>query len=120
MAKSIFLKIEGATPRNRILDFLIVHREFDYSLKDIAKFSKVGYTTLKSMKKELVKNKWIVFTRKVGKAKMYRLNIPSTKVKKFIEFYWSVVDSIVESEDHPKKHSSITSAPIMAVSARSW
>lgn len=118
MAKSIFLKIEGATPRNKVIDFFIVHREFDYSLKDIAKFSKIGYTTLKSMKKELIKNKWIVFTRKVGKAKMYKLNIKNAKVKKFVEFYWSVIDSVMESEEDFTKPQSTSAAPIMTVSAR--
>lgn len=95
---SIFLKKQSNTPKNRILDFLIVHQEFDYSLKDIARHSKVGYTTLKKLKKELVKNKWIVFTRKVGKAKMYKLNLKSRIVEKFIDFYWSVIDSEVEDK----------------------
>ena len=96
MSKSIFLKKEGNTPRNRILDFLLIHREFDYSLKDIARFSNVGYTTMKNIKKELEKDGWIIFTRKVGKAKMYKLNIQKPMVKKFIDFYWSVIESEVE------------------------
>ena len=91
--KSIFLKVEGNTIKNKILDFLIIHQEFDYSLTDIAKFSKISYTTMKRMKKILLKDKWIIPTRTVGKANMYKLNINHKKVQKFIEFYWSVIES---------------------------
>ena len=113
MTKSIFLKKQGSIPKNKILDFLIVHQEFDYSLKDIAKFSEVGYTTLKKMKNDLVKDGWIMFTRKVGKAKMYKLNLRSQKVKKFIEFYWSVIDEELE-EEKPKHYSGAPSAVPMS------
>ena len=47
MTKSVFLQEEGDTPKNRIWSFLIIHSEYDYSMKDIARYSKVGYTTLK-------------------------------------------------------------------------
>jgi len=114
---SIFLKKEGASPKNRILDFLIVSQEFDYSLKDIAKFSKLGYTTLKKVKNELVKEKWIVLTRTVGKAQMYKLNVSNKKVSKFMDFYWSVVESEVE---YQPKAEHITAARVgVPVSARS-
>jgi len=105
MTKSIFLKKQGSIPKNKVLDFLIVHQEFDYSLKDIARFSKIGYTTLKKMKNDLIKNKWIVLTREVGKAKMYKLNLNSSMVNKFVEFYWSVIDSEIESEKESKSYS---------------
>ncbi len=116
MNKSIFLIKEGNTPKNRILDFLIVHREFDYSLRDIARFSSIGYTTMKAIKKELIKDGWIVFTRKVGKAKMYKLNIEKTMVKRFIDFYWSVIESEVEPSKAPKTHttSSRIAVPVSA------
>lgn len=91
--KSIFIKKQGDTPKNRILDFLIVHQEFDYSLKDIAKFSGIGYTTLKKMQKELIQAGWMKFTRMVGKAKMYKLNLEDQVVVKFMAFYWQVIES---------------------------
>jgi len=91
--KSIFLNKEGASPKNRILDFLIVYQEFDYSLKDIAKFSKVSYSSMKTLKNELIRDKWIVLTRTVGKAQMYKLNLNNKKVSTFVDFYWSVIES---------------------------
>lgn len=90
---SVFLNLEGNTVRNRIWSFLIIHSEFDYSMKDIAKFSDVSYTALKEIWKILVKRKIVIFTRNIGKAKMYRLNRENLQVEKFINYYWSVVDS---------------------------
>ena len=105
MIQSIFLKTQGDSPKNRILDFLIVHQEFDYSLKDIAKYSGAGYATLKKMQKDLIANGWIILTRKVGKAKMYKLNLKSPVVNAFIDFYWSVVLSEVKNKENRKKPS---------------
>ena len=94
--KSVFLEKEGYCPKNKVLDFLIVAQDFDYSLKDIAKYADISYPCMKQLKKELIKGKWVVLTRKVGKAQMYKLNLRSKKVQKFIEFFWSVVNEKVE------------------------
>src|SRR3989344_7954632 len=101
--KSVFLETEGYTPKNRVLDFLIVAQDFDYSLKDIAKHTNVSYPCIKQLKKELVRDRWVIFTRKVGKAQMYRLNLKNRKVLKFVDFYWSVVNEEVEKELGIKK-----------------
>lgn len=98
MPKSIFLNEQGDTPKNRIWGFLIVHSEYDYSMKEIAKYSKVGYTTLKSIWKEFKQRKTVIQTRTVGKAKMYKLNIKNPVVEKFIDFYWAVVESVVKKD----------------------
>ena len=118
--KSVFLETEGYTPKNKVLDFLIIAQDFDYSLKDIAKYSKVSYPCIKQLKKELVKDKWINLIRKVGKAQMYKLNLKNKKVQKFIEFYWAVVNEGVEKElgINNKVHESYRSNAPLAVSAR--
>jgi hypothetical protein len=121
MPKSIFLQEEGNTPKNRIWSFLIVHSEYDYSMKDIARYSKVGYTTLKEIWKEFKEKKIVVQTRVVGKAKMYRLNLKNPVVNKFIDYYWAVVDSIVIRENKIKEEESphrLSLAGAVPVSAR--
>jgi len=95
---SVFLMLEGNTVRNRLWNFLIVHSEFDYSMKDIAKFSEVSYTSLKEIWKEFVKREIVKYTRDVGKAKMFTLNRDNPQVEKFIDYYWSVVSSEVEKD----------------------
>ncbi len=94
--KSVFLEREGYTPKNKVLDFLIIAQDFDYSLKDIAKYSKISYPCMKQLKNKLIRNKWIILTRKVGKAQMYKLNIKNKKVQKFVDFFWTVVNEEVE------------------------
>ena len=118
--RSVFLEREGYSPKNKVLDFLIVAQDFDYSLKEIAKHSNVSYPCIKQLKKELVKNKWITLTRKVGKAQMYKLNVKSQVVKKFMDYYWAVVESAVEeklgikSKDKIHEEAYKASAPLSA------
>ena len=100
---SAFLEVEGNTVKNRIWNFLIVNSEFDYSMKDIAKFADVSYTALKEMWKEFTKRKIVIHTRNVGKAKMYMLNRENTQVENFITYYWSVVKAEVHKQLHEKE-----------------
>ena len=119
--KSVFLQEEGNTPKNRILSFLIVHSEYDYSMKDIASYSDVGYTTLKEIWKDFREKNIVVETRIVGKAKMYKLNLKNTVVNKFIDYYWAVVDSVVRRENNIKdeeKESLRASVSAIPVAAR--
>ena len=87
---SLFLKAYGDNPKLRVLDFLLTFEDFDYSMKDIAKNSKVGYTTLKEFWDSLVKRNVVKQTRTVGEAKMYKLNISNPEVRSFSKFYWTV------------------------------
>lgn len=119
---SAFLRSEGNTVKNRIWGFLIVHSEFDYSMKDISRFSKVSYTALKKIWKELINRKIVIHTRMVGKAKMYKLNRGNSQVEKFIDYYWSVVEAVaikeLKKEDekinekYPKSLSSVSAVPV--------
>ena len=95
---SAFLRIEGNTVKNRLWSFLIIHSEFDYSMRDIAKFSKISYSSLKAVWKDFIKRKIVLHTRDVGNAKMYTLNRNNPSVEKFIEYYWTVVESAAQKE----------------------
>lgn len=85
-----FLGIVGDSPIFKVLDFLTVNDDFDYSMTDIAKLSEIGYSTLKLFWPKLEEEKIVISTRTVGKAKMYRLNCSNPVVKKFKEFYWTL------------------------------
>ena len=86
--KTAFLQIFGDSPILRVMDFLTVNEDFDYSMTDIAKHSGVGYSTFKLFLGNLEESKIIKQTRIIGKAKMYRLNFSNPAVKKFRDFYW--------------------------------
>jgi len=119
MEKSVFLQEVGDTPKHRIWSFLIVHAEYDYSMKDIARFAHVGYTTLKEIWKEFKERDIVTMTRVVGKAKMYKLNVKNPVVEKFIDYYWAVVAAVVKRENNMEDQNEKGHAPMsVPVSAK--
>lgn len=93
MNKTVFLKVFGDYPLNKVLDFLAIHEDFDYPMKEISIKSNVGYSTLKLFWKDLVKHKIVIKTRAIGKAKLYKLNKNSPIVQKFLNLYWAVTEA---------------------------
>ena len=83
--KSIFIRTFGDYPLIRVLDFLIYSRDFDYPLTEIAENSDVNYQTLKKVWARLEKNNFVVHTRKMGNAELYKINEDNETIKKLIE-----------------------------------
>ncbi|MFH0835868.1 MAG: hypothetical protein V1834_01770 [Candidatus Micrarchaeota archaeon] len=75
----------GDKPVPKVLDFFLVHRDWDYPLSTISEATGVSYRTIQNTVPQLVKNGFLVETRVVGKAKLYRLNANSPSVKKLGE-----------------------------------
>lgn len=93
--QSAFLEVFGDSPILKVLDFLVVNEDFDYSMTDIANFSEVGYSTLKLFWIKLEESNIVKQTRIVGKAKMYKLDYSNPIVKKFRDFYWETTKQSV-------------------------
>ena len=102
--QSIFLSIFGDSPILRVLDFLVVNEDFDYSMTDIASLSGVGYSTLKLFWSKLEKEGIVVNVRIVGKAKMYKLDLANPVMKKFRDFYWETTKQKVHEKEIQAKH----------------
>src|SRR3989344_2791545 len=83
--KSMFVEFFGDYPIIRVLDFLIENDIFDYSKKDICRNADVSWNTLETFWKKLEDNSIITYTRKVGKASMYKLNANAPLVKQLME-----------------------------------
>lgn len=84
--ESLLLKFLGReNPIVRVIDFLIDNEAFDYSKTEIAKGAGVSRTTLQKIWSTLEDLGIVVETRRVGRAKMYRLNKDNPIVRKFIE-----------------------------------
>lgn len=98
MGKSVFLETFGDSPINRVLDFLIVFDQFDYSMADVATKAGVGYSTIKELIIELTQKGLVIQSRISGKSKMYKLNKDNPLVKKFTEFYWNITEEAVRKE----------------------
>jgi hypothetical protein len=88
-------RLFGDSAIARILDFLTLYKDWDYSMTDIAKNSGVGWRTLLRLWPALEHYQVVELTRQVGKAKMYRLNERS-KVARTLEklaFQIPIVDA---------------------------
>jgi len=95
---SKFLKVIGNSPRNRILDFLLGETNHDFTLKEIAEKSRVGYATIKRIWKEFIKADLVKETRRIGKAILYTYNAKSKNGKAMRKFYLEILFKEVKKE----------------------
>lgn len=91
MATSIFIKYLGNSPKIRILDYLLTVRELDFSLTDIAENSGIGRATLYRLLDDMIKEKIIIPTRTVGRAKLFKLNMENPQIKQIMKLYDSLL-----------------------------
>ena len=91
--ESIFEEYFGNSPLVRVMNFLILGKDFDYSMTDIAEGSSVGWTSFKRAWKILEKNNAVSHTRDIGKAKLYKLNTENSTIKKIIKLHWEILKS---------------------------
>lgn len=96
--KSLFIEFMGDSPTIRVLDYLLTERDLDFSITDMAKNAKIGRSSLYRIWNDLIRNAIIVPTRNIGKAKLFKLNKESLKVKKLVE-----IDDALMLEDLKKR-----------------
>jgi transcription initiation factor IIE alpha subunit len=89
--ESKFVKLLGNSPMIKVLDFLLVDREFDYSKKELSENSGISYNTLKSILPYLVSNEIIIKTRRIGKQDMFKLNTRNKYVKDMVLLFDSLI-----------------------------
>lgn len=106
--KSLFIEFMGDSPTIRVLDYLLTERDLDFSITDMAKNAGIGRTTLYRIWGSLIKNKIIIPTRIIGKAKLYKLNKDNFIIKKLLE----IDDRLILEE--LKKHSEKRKIEVMA------
>ena len=91
---SLFINFMGDSPTVRVLDYLLTERDIDFSISDLARNAGIGRATLYRVFDGLVKNKIIVPTRIIGKAKLYKLNKENKVIQKLLE-----IDNTLVIED---------------------
>ena len=82
--KSVFVEYFGDYPLVRVLDFLLEGRNMDYSMTEIAKNSGVGWTAFSEIWPRLVEKEIVILTRKIGNAKLFKLNTKNAWVKELM------------------------------------
>lgn len=104
MEESGFVRVFGSSPMVRLLDFLLAERGlYDYTLTEIAENSGLAWTTLNRMFPKLVKMGIVKETRKIARAKLYRINEANPLVKKLIEIDRGISDYFVQKELQKQK-----------------
>lgn len=101
--KSLFVEFMGDSPMTKVMDYLITERELDFSITDMAENAGIGRATLYRLWDDLIKNKIILHTRDVGKAKLFKLNTENAKIKKLIEIYDMLVIEELKKHSETKK-----------------
>lgn len=101
--QSIFSEYLGNSPLIRILNFLILGKDFDYSMIDIANGSHVGWTSFTRAWKELEKRKVVVHTRDIGRANLHKLNTQDPTVRKLIKLHWEIIKTETDKMLSKKK-----------------
>lgn len=101
----IFVRTFGSSPVIKVLNFLLQGRGLDYSMSDVARNSDISWTTLNRVWENLEKTDLIVNTRKIGKAKLYKLNEESDIAKKLVELHKQLL--VKETEDYFAKKKTV-------------
>ena len=85
MRDSKFVKTFGKSPRILVLDFLLDNFLIDFCKSDIAEQTGISRATLDVFWEDLVKQKIIVHSRDIGRARLYKLNKSLPIVQKLLE-----------------------------------
>lgn len=101
--KTLFREFVGDYPGIRLLEFLIEGRFFDYTLTDIAEKAEVSWRTLHRIWPNFVKNKIVILTRTIGRAKLYKLNMENPAVIKLVELFDNLLEQSSEKITKPIK-----------------
>lgn len=109
----MFKDIFGDSPQTKIMDFLADHPNFDYSISEIAKNSRVSRPTVYKIKDILLKKGLILQTRELGGSPLYKLNAQNKLVQVILKFDFEIATKIadIESKESVKKHVHVKSNP---------
>ncbi len=100
---SLLLEFFGDTPLFRIIDFLLENRLRDFTKKEIANGSGVGWTTLYKYWDRLEERNIMKVTRQIGRIKLYQLNEASPIVQEIKKIELALIrQSVGEGAAHRK------------------
>ncbi len=91
-----FCEILGVTPRNRVLECFIEGREMDFSSGSIAETTELNRATTYRVIEQLEKEEFILPTRKVSGAQLYKINKVKREVRVLITIFDMILDKIEE------------------------
>ncbi len=84
MTETLLIRCLGRSPVLRVIDFFLDNRLFDYTKDEIIENLDMGRATLFKYWEDIESFEIVKVTRKIGKAKLYKLNEENEIVQKLI------------------------------------
>jgi len=99
-------KLFGGALIGKLLDFLADHPDFDYTVAQMHQFTGIKKNTLYRLIRELMEDRIIIRTRRIGRSCFYRLNANDPRVisllRQAYDFYNEELASIQIEEKSPE------------------
>ena len=96
--QSILLKTLGYSPKLRIIDFFLDNPLFDFTKKEVIETLGLSKQTFYKYFPELEEYGIVEVSRKIGRAKLYKINLKHPLVNMLREYETKVSMQIVEKE----------------------
>jgi len=96
--KSLLLQLTGEMPLFRIIDFLVEHKEMDFSKSEIAKGAEISRASLFHYWYVLDTYGIVRITRRFGKAKLYTLNTNNVITKRILDLEKALISEALDKE----------------------
>jgi len=98
-----FCRIFGHSPRNRIIEVLLTMSSIDFSIGDVAQDAELNRATTYNVMKELIKEGYVIQTRKSSGAQLYKLNKNKEEVQILLKAFSMVLRNIAEKYTKKEK-----------------
>ena len=86
MGDSVLIKAFGYSPKRRIIDIFLTNPFLDFSKNELVRELGMSKQTLYKYFKDLEEQGMVKFTRKIGKANPYKINLGNPMVKMLNEY----------------------------------
>jgi DNA-binding transcriptional ArsR family regulator len=101
MEETIMTHYFGNSPKVKILEMLIIGRGLDYSITDMAEHGETSRSSIYLLLDEMLKEKIIIETRKLGRMRLFKLNEENPSIKIIMELVSKLVK--IENEKEIKR-----------------
>jgi len=101
--QSILLKTLGDSPKLRIIDFFLDNPLFDFTKKEVIEALGISKQTFYKYFPELEEYGIVEVSRKIGRAKLYKINLKHPLVNMLREYETKVSMQIAEKEAEKMK-----------------
>ncbi len=96
--QSLLLKTLGDSPKLRIVDFFLDNPLFDFTKKEVIEALGMSKPTFYKYFKDIEEYGIVSVSRRIGKAKLYKINLENPMVKMLNEYTMQLSLQIVEQE----------------------